>query len=456
LLAAACTRPAPHTPLPPLDPHDIPANVDRIVGEALAESGTPSASVAVVQDGRILYVHAYGDGRIEPKTAATSGMRYGIGSISKQFTASALLLLAEDGKVSLDDKVGKYLPGLTRGDDVTIREILSHTSGYSDYAPQDYMIPDWRTPVAPQAILDHWAKQPLDFEPGTQWQYSNTNYVIAGQIVEAISKQTLAQFLHDRIFGKLGMTTVTTDAILPAKDAQGVYRRAKGPLRVVEPMAQGWMYAAGDLSMTAEDLAKWDISLIAGTILSPASTAKLETEVQLANGAGTGYALGLDIALHDGKRQLRHGGEVVGFIADNLVMPDDKLAVVVLTNQDASGTAPLISTKIRNALLRAQLAPSVDADRRVRAVLEAFAHGKINTALFTANAQSYFTAAAIQDYATSLAPLGELLSVDETRSIGRGGFIFRAYTAKYASGSVEVSVYETLDGKLEQFLLTVE
>ena len=116
-------------------------------------------------------------------------MRYSIGSISKQFTAAAILLLQEQGKLSLDDKVSKWVPALTSGDEVTIRQLLSHTSGYQDYAPQDYMIPEWEKPISAQQIMDRWAKIPLDFDPGTKWQYSNTNYVIAGVIVEKACRQ---------------------------------------------------------------------------------------------------------------------------------------------------------------------------------------------------------------------------------------------------------------------------
>jgi CubicO group peptidase (beta-lactamase class C family) len=136
---------------------------------------------------------------LEPPKAATPEMRYSIGSVSKQFTAAAILLLQEQGKLSLNDAVGKYVPGLTRGDEVTIRQILSHTSGYQDYWPEDYLMTTMMKPATAQLIIDTWAKKPLEFEPGTKWQYSNTNYVIAGLIVEKVSGQKLMDFLG-RIF----------------------------------------------------------------------------------------------------------------------------------------------------------------------------------------------------------------------------------------------------------------
>src|SRR5881275_1342475 len=146
----------------------LPANVDKAVADLLAKTGAPSASVAVVRDGKLAYVHAYGLARLEPKTPATPQMRYSIGSISKQFTAAAILMLAEDGKLSLDDKVVRWLPELTRAKDVSIRQLLSMTSGYQDFWPQDYVMPGMLEPVDAQAILNTWAKIPLDFDPGTK------------------------------------------------------------------------------------------------------------------------------------------------------------------------------------------------------------------------------------------------------------------------------------------------
>jgi CubicO group peptidase (beta-lactamase class C family) len=147
------------------------ARVDAIAEGVLAQRGVPSASVAVVKGGKLVYTQAYGLAHLDPNVKATPEMRYSIGSISKQFTAAAILLLQEQGKLSLDDAVGKYLPGqsLTRGDEVTIREILSHTSGYQDYWPEDYLMTPMMKPESAQQIIDTWAKKPLDFEPGTKW-----------------------------------------------------------------------------------------------------------------------------------------------------------------------------------------------------------------------------------------------------------------------------------------------
>jgi D-alanyl-D-alanine carboxypeptidase len=441
---------------PPPDPKDLPANIDRIANEVLAATGVPSASVAAVSDGKVIYVHAYGNARLEPATPAKPEMRYSIGSISKQLTATAILLLAQDGKLTLDDPVGKYVPGLTRGDAITIRQILSHTSGYPDYAPQDYMIPEWEKPVSADALLARWARQALEFEPGTKWQYSNTNYVIAGMIVEKVAGMPLVDLLTERVFKPLGMASVqnTDRQKLGDRDAQGYFRRALGPLHPAPHEGQGWMYAAGELAMTAEDLAKWDAAVIRQAVLSPESYRQLETEVVLASGAGTRYGLGISVALVQGHRELRHNGEVSGFVASNLVWPDDKLAVAVLTNQDASGAADDIATKVRDVLFRAVSPASVASDQRVKQMLVDLADKKLDRGTLTSNLSSYFTDEAIAEYADTLRPLGALDGVEQTSSGKRGGMTFRRYKARYGDKAMSISVYETDDGKLEQFLLS--
>ena len=242
-------------------PAEMRAGIDKAAADVLAKTGAPSASVAVVRDGKIVYEHAYGLANLEKKLPATPQMRYSIGSISKQFTAAALLMLAEEGKLSLDDKVIRWLPDLTRAGDVTIRQLLSMTSGYQDFWPQDYVMPMMMQPVTAPEIAAGWAKKPLDFEPGAKWQYSNTNYVIAGMIAEKVAGMPLLDFLQKRVFGPLHMTTVSnTDAApLGSGDPMRYLRYALGPLRPAPKEGAGWMFAAGELAMTAHDLALWDI-----------------------------------------------------------------------------------------------------------------------------------------------------------------------------------------------------
>lgn len=180
----------------------------------LAASGAPSASIAVVRNGSIAYEKAYGSD-CAAGVPATSAMRYRIGSVSKQFTATAVLLLAEDRKLSIDDKVAKWLPDLTGANDVTVRQLLSMTAGYQDYWPQDYVFPAMLSPTTAQDILAQWARKPLDFKPGTKWQYSNTNYIIAGLIVETASGMPLMEFLQCGLRCFISITARMSSALGP-------------------------------------------------------------------------------------------------------------------------------------------------------------------------------------------------------------------------------------------------
>ena len=437
-------------------PAEARARIDEIVKNALAVTGVPSASLAVVKDGQIAYVQAYGDARLEPKTPAKPEMRYSIGSISKQFTAAAILMLHEQGKLSLDDKVAKWVPGLTRGDEVSIRQLLSHTSGYQDYAPQDYMIPEWEKPISAQQIMDRWAKIPLDFDPGTKWQYSNTNYVIAGVIVEKAGGKPLYELLQERVLTPLNMTSATNTDLqkLPASDPAGYFRYALGPLQPAPKEGPGWMFAAGELAMTAEDLAKWNVSVIHQSVLSPASWREMETEVLLKNGVGTRYGLGVSVLSDNGHRWIEHSGEVSGFTAENIVLPDDGFAVAVLTNQDAVGAASQIGRGVVNWFGKSQNAQDPKHDALVRGVFDGLKSGTLDRSLFTANATSYFTEQAVKGYSASLGPLGEPQSFVQASVSLRGGMTHRIYQVKYPNKTLRINIYEMPDGKLEQFLIS--
>ena len=438
-----------------LDPA-LQGRVDRIATQVLEQTGVPSASVAVVKGGKLVYTHAYGKARLAtkktPAVAATPEMRYSIGSISKQFTAAAILLLQEEGKLSLDDAVGKYVPGLTRGDEVTIRQILSHTSGYQDYWPEDYVMTTMLHDQTAQEILDTWAKKPLDFEPGTQWQYSNTNFVIAGRIVEQVTGKPYMEFLTQRIFRPLGMQSVwnSDEVKLPQADAASYYRYALGPLRPAPKEGRGWMFAAGELAMTAHDLALWDESLIAQTVLKPESYKQMFTEVKLKDGKGTQYGLGVDVRDREGHRSIEHGGEVSGFVADNIVMVDDGVAVVVLTNQDAVGAAATIA---RLTVPVVAEYPPTDAEKQAIAIFHDLQQGRIDRSLLAQNLSDYFTSEALADFRESLAPLGEPLSFRESSTELRGGMTFRSFMIVYPGKRLRLTTYTYPDGKLEQYLI---
>lgn len=436
----------------------IDAGEEQKIVELLKSSGVPSVSVAVVEHGELVYAKAFGRAALAPDRAADASTRYFVGSVSKQFTAAAVLLAAEAGKLSLEDRVSRFFPELTRSGDITVRELLGHSSGYEDFAPQDYLIPEWTRPTTPDAVINAWARKPLDFEPGTRWQYSNTNYVLAARIFEKATGESLVPFLKRRFFEPLGMASAT-DGYLERRtsDATPYTRFGLGPPRPIAPEGPGWYYGAAELAMTPSDLARWDIALLSHGILSEGSYRELTGEVRLKNGDLTHYALGLGVGDLDGIPQLVHTGEVSGFLTSNAIYPTRGVAVVVCTNQDSVFVFSTIAKQVARWVLepegRVAETPTPAELKEVESIVDGLRRGRVDRSLFTPNANSYFSPTAIDDIRTSLDPLGAVKAVQRTQSSLRGGMAFRDYKVQLKKGAVSISVYKTPQGLYEQFLI---
>ncbi|WP_263366992.1 serine hydrolase domain-containing protein [Edaphobacter bradus] len=444
------------------------AKVEAEVHRVMQESGVPSAEVGIVRGGKVVYTAAFGAARLgsdgamnsaaAPTLAATPEMHYAIGSISKQFTAACILLLVEDGKMTLDDPVSKWFPELTRANEVKVRNLLTHTSGYEDYAPQDYTIPAWTKATRPIDVVHEWAGKPLDFDPGTKWQYSNTNFVLAGLIVEKVSGEPFWQFLEARVLRPLGLKEVLNlDTDRDRMEPRGYMRNALGPLRPATLEAPGWYFADGALSMPVRTLLEWDLSEINRSLLKPRSYDALETEMKLKDGTGTHYGLGVDVKAKDGHRVIEHAGEVGGFVAENLVYPDDKLAVAVLTNQEANPAAVMMARAIMTIVFggatSTEAVKNPAAEAQAKEILAGLQQGKIDPGLLTENCRFYFSKETIGDFASSLGPLGAIQSVALDGESLRGGMTFRSFKVAFAGKGVRLTTYTTADGKIEQFLV---
>jgi D-alanyl-D-alanine carboxypeptidase len=432
--------------------------VDAAAAQVLRLTGVPSASVAVIKDGRVVLLRAYGRARIEPEVKASPAMRYSIGSVSKEFLAAAILLLAEQGKLTLDDPVAKYFPTLTEAGRVRIRDLLTHTSGYRDFWPQDYVPRTMLQPIEPEKLIRDWATLPLDFEPGTQYQYSNTGYSIAAAIVEKVAGQPLMDLLRARIFEPLHMHSVLDVNLghLAPADAAGYLRYALGPPRPAPKEGAGWLFGAGELAMTAEDLARWDLALLDGTLLAPSSFQAMSSARLLANGVSTEYGLGLDVYLSSGRRVLGHSGEVSGFVSQNTLYPDQKAAVVVLTNQDASSAAQQLSERITDLMFLVDTPLGARQLERVRKIFTDLQHGSLDRSLLSENGNAYFSAQALLDAKSSLAPLGAPSAFKQTLEHDRGGMKLRRYEIKFAKRTLILIARELPDGRFEQYQLQPE
>lgn len=437
---------------------DESARIDRIVADALASTKVPSASIAIVRDGKIVLAKAYGSqGPTLP--TATADAKYHIASISKQFTAAAMLLLEDEGKLSLDDKVAKYFPEITGADRITIRQILSHTAGLQDYWPQDYSFAAMEKRATPRAIVDRWARKPLDFEPGTQWQYSNTGYTVAGMIIEKVAGEPYLAFLERRIFKPLGIRPLDQDVATGKGFPTGYRRNALGPVRPIIVPGADWMFATGELAMSATDLAKWNIARIERRLLPADDWAEQEKLIRLTDGSSSNYGLGVTLGQRGEFRQVSHGGAAVGFLSQNIVVPEARIAVVSLVNGDFGNAHSSIAGKILDVLLPAAVASEDEAHRATlaRDVYAALQQGKLDRSRLTENANYYFDEQTLADYRDSLAPLGAPRSFEPLGSPKlRGGFVNRNYRITYADRSLVLITYAEAgrDGKIEQFVVT--
>ena len=434
--------------------------IDSAARTVLRATGAPSASIAIVRGGQVVYENAYGDARISPRTPASTSMRYAIGSVSKQFTAAAILLLAEDGKLSLDDRISKWHPELTRAGDVSIRQLLSMTSGYQDYWPQDYVFTDMQRPTTSDAILRRWAAggKPLDFAPGTKWQYSNTNYVLAADIVERVSGTPFMEFLARRIFTPLGMAVADFDAgPLRASDAEALLRNALGPLRAAPKEGRGWLFGAGQLAMTARDLATWNISMMNRSLLRPESYRAMQLDLALDDGTRTGYGLGVNVSAPGGRRRIAHGGAVSGYTTTNVVYPEERAAITVFTNiyPGAAGANAQIANRIASILFAPPGATASDSATTVQArrIYEGLMKGTLDRSLFTQNANDYFTAQVLADYASTLGPLGVPTEFVGQGSSIRGGMTIRSYRIRAGTVVMDLTTMTLPDGRIDQYIV---
>jgi D-alanyl-D-alanine carboxypeptidase len=423
--------------------------VDAAVDEWLASTGAPSVSIAIVQDGRLAYAKAYGAAHLKPDAPSTPATRYAIDSISKQFTATALLLLAEQGRLSLDDPIAKWFPELRPAAAVTLRQLLTHTSGIRDYWPQDFLTPEMTRPTTTAAIIEEWAQRPLDFTPGADWQYSNTGYVLAGAVVEKVSGETLFEFLSRHVFVPLHMAHVAEYSTGPAAvgDAAGYTRYGLGPVVAAPKEAPGWLFGAASLAMQPSDLALWDLSLIERSLLTADSYNLQFQPVALTGGRIQDYGLGLSVATVQGRLRIGHSGAGSGFLADNRVWPKERAAIVVFSNNDWADPGELT-----DRIAFVTLAPTA-AEARVRGLFQALQNGTVDRETFSATGNFYLTAVVLADFASSLRPLGPARIITLEGENQRGGLTTRRWKILCRGARLQAIERTRPDGKIDEFMI---
>jgi CubicO group peptidase (beta-lactamase class C family) len=320
-------------------PAQLIAAADAILSRAYP-IGEPGAVALIARGGRTIFRRATGLADLEFSIMLEPDMIFRIGSLTKQFTAAGILLLADRGKLALDDDITRYVPDLeTGGQRITLEHLLTHTSGIANYTDLPAWRASWGRDLTPPQIIDLFRHAPLTGEPGAAWRYSNSGYILLGAVIEKVTGQTYAAFMRNQVFLPLGLTQTMYDdprKVMP--------RRARGYVRNGDEfenapyLSMTQAFSAGALVSTVDDLARWDAALTSGRLLSAASIARMFTPFRLSSGESSGYGLGWQLASHEGHAFAEHGGGIPGFASDAIRLPDDGTYVAVLSNQ-SSGMA---------------------------------------------------------------------------------------------------------------------
>lgn len=324
---------------------------DTLVQELMRAPGAVALSVAVGRDGQVVFSKGYGIADLEFSVPADADTMFRIGSITKQFTAAAVLRLAEREKLDVDDPLSRFLPDYPRGDEITLRHLLTHTSGvpnYTDFGPEWFQLV--ARELSHEEMIALWKDRPLDFEPGERWSYSNSGYYLLGVVIEKASGKSYADFLHDELFAPLGLTRTRYDS-----NGEVIPNRAQGygweddrhwNDRLIGMSQPG---AAGALISTAGDLVRWEMALVAGKAIAPASYEEMTLPFLLNSGRETDYGMGLQLRPFANMPAVSHGGGIFGFNSYLAHFPESGLTVAVISSSEglsAQGVADRLAREL--------------------------------------------------------------------------------------------------------------
>ena len=315
------------------------AQIEVAIGQYY-KPNEPGAVILVAKDGKTIFRKAYGLADAAKGTPMTADMQLRLGSITKQFTSTAILLLVDEGKIRLDDDITRFLPDYpTKGKRITVENLLNHTSGIVSFTGKPGYLEHMAEDMTAAAIIDTYKNDPLEFEPGTRYKYNNSGYQLLGVIIEKVSGQSYADFLAQRIFKPLGMNDTAYEGKEHGKAIRAVgHSRSDKGFGPAAPISMTQPFAAGALVSTVDDLARWDVAVSSGKLLKPATWQKAFAKTTLADGTLADYGYGWAIGQVRGVPTIEHGGAINGFNAFAMRVPAEHVYVVVLRNSDG-GTA---------------------------------------------------------------------------------------------------------------------
>lgn len=311
----------------------IAARIDAMLEAAIVHQHLPGVAVAVERDGTVIYARGYGYRNVARHLPNDENTVFNIASASKQFCAASIMLLQQAGKLSVDDKLSRFFPAYKHGGDITLREMLNHTSGIPDYTD----LPKVPHHASPQQYFGLVSKLPLEFTPGSRYQYSNTNYVVLAMIVQQVSGEPYGRFVTERLYGPVGMTHASIHT-LPSGQPDGATGYSWDGKKIVTVVRtpDDFGFGDGDVNASVVDLMKWDAALDGGAVVN-ADSWRAMTTIPTAQGetATSGYGFGLELDELNGRHYVYHGGAQYGFKTVNGTLPDQHFAVVLVSNSDA-------------------------------------------------------------------------------------------------------------------------
>lgn len=452
-LARAQTAPVPAPPA-----SSQAEAVDAAVQKTMQARQVPGVSVAVVKDGTVVVAKGYGVSDVEKSIKATEHTVYQLASVTKPFTAMAVLMLAEDGKLSLDGKITDILPGLPAAwAPVTVRHLLSHTSGIKSYTDVfgEQKVADSRVFTSAE-ILALVKDAPLQFAPGEKYAYCNTGYYLLGMIIEKVSGKPYATVLAERIFRPLGMTATSLDDHADARPVRAKgYATRNGETTPAEHTHPSQPFSAGALVSTVADLATWDIALTGRKLLKPASYEAMWTPMRLNDGRPSTYGLGWQVEPFRTRPRQGHGGGISGFSTFLARYPEDRVTVVVLTNQ-GGGAAGAIANNVAAIYVAAlrENAPKPIADPNptltghLKTVITAAAAGSTNPEWLTTEFQAFMLPDRIKQGPQMMGRHGALQAFELLEDTQRDGRQIRVYRATFGTTAMRVQFSLTPEGRI--------
>ena len=424
----------------------------------LHRTETPAATILAIKDGQLIYNHAFGWRELDGRLPASLDTHYEIGSITKQFTAAAILQLRDAGKLDIDAKVSTYLPDAPHAGELTLRQLLTHTSGLLDYIG---LVSDEQITksVTFEKIMGIVAGKPLDFPPGSKASYSNTGYIILGRIIELTSHESYRQYIRAHLLQPAGMTQTFTIADEPSVSgmAKG-YRHVNGKLERGVVISDSYAWSAGFLVSTVADVEKWNQALAGGKIVSKANCAAMATPQKTIAGENTGYGLGLFIDTVNDQTRIGHTGGTYGFTAANFYFPEQKLRIIALTNNaDNPEPGEILANVVFNDLYpdlaRAAAMPAADEDRaittKVKTGFENLQHGTGDGSVFGASLDAKLKAGLATRMSGQFSPYGAPTAFIFKGRRSDNGKSWSDYLIEFGPGStLKISIALDSEGRI--------